>query len=110
MTTTELAPPPAVIPGSPAYAAAGAWLLGHTPDVWAIPSLVSATASRHQVDIQVKNEADAETIAAALGITAEPVHSAGAGACGYVRKGDVDGIRVAVISWWRLDQDSEVRA
>lgn len=114
MTTTTLAPPPAVAVGpaigTPAYAAAAAWLLAHTADAWAVSSLVIVRAGQYGVEIQVSEDPTAGTIAATLGITGEPVHSTGAGYHGYTRAGAVDGIQITIASWWVLDQDSEARA
>lgn len=107
MTTTTLAPaPPATTTGpaigTPAYAAAAAWLLAHTADVWATPALVATSTTLWDARIHVDNDTDAARIAEAFGITSEP-HTTHDDVTylGTKRTGYVDGITVIIDALWK---------
>lgn len=104
MTTTTLAPPPALIAGTPAYAAAAAWLIAHTADVWATPALVAASSTSWNARIHVDNDTDAVRIAQAFGIATEPctTHDDDLTYVGTQRTGHVDGITVVIDALWKL--------
>lgn len=108
MTTTTLAPPPAVAVGpaigTPAYAAAAAWLIAHTADVWATPALVAVSSTSWDAHIHVDNDTDALRIAEAFDITSEPrtTNDDHPTLSGTQRTGYVDGITVSIVALWDI--------
>jgi len=102
------------IPGTPAYAAAGATLIAqNAAELWALDRMIAASATPSSVSVTTGTEASAVEAARILGVTGKPGRFPASPATpsdGYWRDGVVDGISVSIASYWRLNADGEVAA
>ena len=93
-------------PGTPNYAAAAAYLLARTADVWT-EGITAARLDQHDLTLQYREEADAERVARLLGINDPPRERGQTDSGGYRREGVVNGITVHIVSCWLLDADGQ---